>query len=110
MNDVITETTVKRLKRLTHEYIDTRNGDMKKRMEGVYKDILWYIEVCAKNSETFSCELTILGILKRSCLESLSNEEINFLIEKLRKIGLSVSEQLSPYDNKITGLFVTWAD
>jgi len=110
MDNVVTETPLKRLKRLTHEYIETKNGDMKKRMEGVYKDILWYIEICAKNSETFSCELTVLGILKRSCLQSLSNEEIKFLIEKLRKIGLGVSEQISPYNNDITGLFVTWAD
>lgn len=102
------ETPAQRMKRLTHAFIEELNCCFEKRMESIYKDILWLIEVSTlyKNSDYFSLEISIQNIIKRNCLKEINAFEIEYLTAKLRKDGFGV--EIMKVDGQISGIDVEW--
>ena len=103
----IAETPAQRMNKLTRTFIEDREGDLEKRMEHVYKDILWFIEVSARNNGTYSLGISIQDIIKRCCLKDMNVVELEYLTNRLEKDGFK-TDMVKFSNNQIYSINVSW--
>lgn len=78
------ESPARKMGKLTQLFVEKQNKSLDMRMDEVYKTILWFIEIVAAKSEDSYYYMSIESIKKNSCLKTLTNNEIEYLLNRLK--------------------------